>query len=96
MYYIAGATRFDEQTRSSAYRVHMAMFADDLALIGDDKLRPGLPLDIHITTEDRAALSQLLSPSVIRLPRPSTKAEALTAGTERSQRENLFHRHNQP
>ena len=60
--YIAAAATFDEQMRSSAYRVDIAMFADDLALIGEEKLRPGMPVEIYLTTEDRTALSYLLKP----------------------------------
>ena len=58
------------------------MFADDLALIGEDRLRPGRPVDIAIPNEDRKGLPYLLHPSVTRLPRPSANAEALTTGIE--------------
>ena len=60
--YIAAAATLDEQTRSSAYRVDVAMFADELALIGEDKLRPGMPVEIYLTTENRTVLSYLLRP----------------------------------
>lgn len=52
----------DQRTGESHYVVRISIPEEELAKLGDQKLVPGMPADVQITTEDRTALSYLIKP----------------------------------
>jgi HlyD family secretion protein len=52
----------DQRTGASYYTVRIAITEHELAQIGDVKLVPGMPVEVHIETPQRTVLSYLLKP----------------------------------
>ena len=44
------------------YSIRVAVDPEQLDLLGGRELRPGMPLEIYVTTTERTALSYLLKP----------------------------------
>lgn len=52
----------DPQTRVSYYTVKIVLLPDELKRMGTLKIVPGMPVELHLKTSDRTALSYLLRP----------------------------------
>ncbi|MCB1520361.1 MAG: HlyD family type I secretion periplasmic adaptor subunit [Hyphomicrobiaceae bacterium] len=52
----------DKRTGSTFYLVRLSIGEAELAKLGDNRLVPGLPADVQITTNERTALSYLVKP----------------------------------
>jgi HlyD family secretion protein len=59
---IAADTNTDQRTGQSYYLVRIAMTADEIKLLGDVKLTPGMPVEAFISTGERTMLSYLVKP----------------------------------
>jgi HlyD family secretion protein len=59
--HVSPATTKDPATGASFYTAEVQI-EGDLAILGDRKLLPGMPVDVMITTEQRTALSFLIKP----------------------------------
>jgi HlyD family secretion protein len=59
---IAADTSTDQRTGQSFYLVRIAMTADEIKLLGDVKLTPGMPVEAFISTGERTMLSYLVKP----------------------------------
>ncbi|MGE5367000.1 MAG: HlyD family type I secretion periplasmic adaptor subunit [Betaproteobacteria bacterium] len=59
---IAADTSTDQRTGQSYYLVRMAMTAQELKLLGDVKLTPGMPVEAFIQTGERTMISYLIKP----------------------------------
>ncbi len=59
---IAADLTRDQQTGESYFSARLEIPEDQLKLLGDKKLVPGMPADVQIRTEDRTVLSYLLKP----------------------------------
>ncbi len=60
--YVSAATSVDLATGQPLYLAEVKISADEMAKLGDNKLRPGMPLEVFISTEDRTAISYLAKP----------------------------------
>ena len=60
--YVAAATSVDQATGQPFYLAQISVSDEEMAKLGDNKLRPGMPLEVFITTEDRTAISYLAKP----------------------------------
>lgn len=67
--YVAAAATRDQTTGADFYQMKVAVEPDQLALLGGRELRPGMPLEIYITTSERTALSYLVKPFQDQLAR---------------------------
>jgi HlyD family secretion protein len=59
---IAADTSTDQRTGQTYYLVRIAMAADEMKLLGDVKLTPGMPVEAFISTGERTMLSYLVKP----------------------------------
>ena len=59
---IAADTSTDQRTGQSYYLVRIALAADEIKLLGDVKLTPGMPVEAFISTGERTMLSYLVKP----------------------------------
>jgi HlyD family secretion protein len=60
--YVAAAATRDQATGMDLYSIRVAVDPEQLDLLGGRELRPGMPLEIYVTTTERTALSYLLKP----------------------------------
>lgn len=60
--YVSAATSIDQATNQPFYIAEVSVSEAELAKLGDNRLRPGMPLEVFITTEDRTAISYLAKP----------------------------------
>jgi HlyD family secretion protein len=60
--YVSAATSVDENTGQPFYVAEVKISASEMAKLGDNELRPGMPLEVFISTEDRTAISYLAKP----------------------------------
>jgi HlyD family secretion protein len=60
--YVAAAAIRDQNVGADFYAIKVEVEPDQLALLGGRELRPGMPLEIFITTTERTALSYLMKP----------------------------------
>jgi HlyD family type I secretion membrane fusion protein len=60
--YVSPATTRDPSTGHSHYIGHVMTAPGELAKLGSDKLTPGMPVEVFITTDERSALSYLMRP----------------------------------
>ncbi|RLP23628.1 HlyD family type I secretion periplasmic adaptor subunit [Mesorhizobium sp. YM1C-6-2] len=60
--YVSAATSVDPASGQPLYLAEVKISADEMAKLGDNKLRPGMPLEVFISTEDRTAISYLAKP----------------------------------
>lgn len=60
--YVAAATSVDQASGQSFYLAEVRISDDEMARLGDNRLRPGMPLEVFIATEDRTAISYLAKP----------------------------------
>lgn len=60
--YVAAAATRDQGLGTDFYSIKVEVAPEQLALLGGRELRPGMPLEIYITTSERTALSYLLKP----------------------------------
>lgn len=67
--YVAAAATRDPATGADYYAIRLEVPQEDLALLGDRKLRPGMPLELYVTTTERTALSYLVKPFQDQLAR---------------------------
>jgi HlyD family type I secretion membrane fusion protein len=67
--YVSAATSVDQATGQPLYLAEVNISAHELAKLGDNKLRPGMPLEVFISTEDRTAISYLAKPLVDQFQR---------------------------
>lgn len=62
VHYVAAAATRDPGIGADIYTVRVQVPSEQLALLDGRELRPGMPLEIYITTEERTALSYLVKP----------------------------------
>lgn len=60
--YVAAAAIRDQNVGADFYAIKVEVAPEQLALLGGRELRPGMPLEIFITTTERTALSYLMKP----------------------------------
>ncbi|MCR9139931.1 MAG: HlyD family type I secretion periplasmic adaptor subunit [Alphaproteobacteria bacterium] len=59
---ISPSTTVDENTGLSHYKIRFTFAKAEFAKLGDVRLVPGMPVDSHIRTQERTALSYFLKP----------------------------------
>ena len=59
----------DTQTGRSFYRVTLNVPPEELALIGEEAIKPGMPVEAYLKTGDRTVLSYLVQPVANHLRR---------------------------
>lgn len=64
--YISPATSKDPVSNQPAYAVHVDVPADELAKLEGQRLVPGMPVEVYLTTEERTVLSYFVKPIVDR------------------------------
>ncbi len=52
----------DEQSREAFFTTRIAISESELVKLGENRLQPGIPVDIQIKTQERTALSYLMKP----------------------------------
>lgn len=60
--YVAAAATRDQATGMDLYSIRVAVAPQQLDLLGGRELRPGMPVEIYVTTTERTALSYLVKP----------------------------------
>lgn len=60
--YVSAATSTDPETGQPHYLAEIRVTEQELTRLGDNALRPGMPLEVFIATEDRTAISYLAKP----------------------------------
>jgi HlyD family type I secretion membrane fusion protein len=60
--YVSAATSTDPNTGAAFYVAEIAVSAAERARLGSGGLRPGMPLEVFVSTEQRTALSYLVKP----------------------------------
>lgn len=60
--YVSAATSVDQTTGQPLYLAEISISDDEMAKLGDNRLRPGMPLEVFIATEDRTAISYIAKP----------------------------------
>ena len=60
--YVAAAATSDERMPGDFYSIEVDVSADQLARLGGKELRPGMPVEVYVTTAERTALSYLTKP----------------------------------
>lgn len=60
--YVAAAATRDEATGGDFYDIRVEVELEELALLGEHELRPGMPVEIYVSTSERTALSYLVKP----------------------------------
>ncbi|BDW84685.1 MULTISPECIES: HlyD family type I secretion periplasmic adaptor subunit [Roseicyclus] len=60
--YVAAAATRDETTGGDFYDIRVEVEPQELAQLGGRELRPGMPVEIYVTTSERTALSYLVKP----------------------------------
>jgi HlyD family secretion protein len=60
--HVAADTSQERQDAEPSFAVRLRLPADQLALLGDVKLKPGMPAEVYIQTRTRSPLSYLLQP----------------------------------
>ena len=59
---VSADSLLDESTGQHYFEAEVALFAEDLNLLGDDRLVPGMPADVLIKTGNRTLLGYITSP----------------------------------
>ena len=59
----------DQITGEIYFTARIAIPDEERAKLGNNKLQPGIPVEVHITTEDRTALSYLMKPMADQINR---------------------------
>lgn len=60
--YVSPATSSDPASGQVYYVANVAVTADELAKLENNKLLPGMPVEIYISTDERTAMSYLVKP----------------------------------
>ena len=60
--YVSAATSVDQATGQPLYLAEIKISGAEMAKLRENKLRPGMPLEVFISTEDRTAMSYLAKP----------------------------------
>lgn len=60
--YVSAATSIDQATGQPHYIAEIRVSDGEMAKLGENKLRPGMPLEVFVATEDRTAISYLAKP----------------------------------
>jgi HlyD family secretion protein len=60
--YVSAATSADRSTGQVYYVATVAVSPDELAKLEDNKLLPGMPVEVYLTTAERTAMSYLSKP----------------------------------
>jgi HlyD family secretion protein len=60
--HVSADTTQERQDAEPSFAVRLRLPADQLALLGDVKLKPGMPAEVYIQTRTRSPLSYLLQP----------------------------------
>lgn len=67
--YVAAAATPDAEMPGGSYAIKVDIAASELDRLGGKELRPGMPLEIYLTTDERTALSYLIKPFSDQLAR---------------------------
>lgn len=60
--YVAAAATSDPEMPGDFYSIKVDVAPDQLARLGGKELRPGMPVEVYVTTAERTALSYLVKP----------------------------------
>jgi membrane fusion protein, type I secretion system len=60
--YVSAATTIDPTTKQAHYLADVRITPEELAKFGKQPLKPGMPVEIFVATEERTALSYLTKP----------------------------------
>lgn len=60
--YVAAAATRDQVTGMDMYSIRVSVEPEQIDLLGGRELRPGMPVEIYVTTSERTALSYLVKP----------------------------------
>jgi HlyD family secretion protein len=60
--YVAAASTSDPKTPGYFYSIKVDVTPGQLARLGNKELRPGMPVEVYVTTAERTALSYLVKP----------------------------------
>jgi HlyD family type I secretion membrane fusion protein len=60
--YVAAAATSDPAMPGDFYTINVDVTPDQLARLGGKSLRPGMPVEVYVTTAERSALSYLIKP----------------------------------
>ncbi|UYP68406.1 HlyD family type I secretion periplasmic adaptor subunit [Thalassobacter stenotrophicus] len=60
--YVAAAATSDPQMPGDFYSIKVDVTPEQLARLGGQELRPGMPVEVYVTTAERTALSYLVKP----------------------------------
>ena len=60
--YVAAAATLDPATKEMLYLAHVSVEASEMAKLGKQQLRPGMPVEVFITTRERTIASFLSKP----------------------------------
>lgn len=66
---ISADALLDQVTQKTYYEVKIALLPDQLALLGDKTLIPGMPVDAYLSTESRTPISYVLRPFMVYFDR---------------------------
>jgi HlyD family secretion protein len=67
--YVSPATSREAGTGQTYYVGHVSASQDEFAKIGADRLLPGMPVEVFMSTEERTAMSYLLKPVIDQFSR---------------------------
>jgi multidrug efflux pump subunit AcrA (membrane-fusion protein) len=62
--YVSAATTLDPTTKQPLYLADVQIAPDELAKLGKQALKPGMPVEVFVTTEERTAISYLSKPII--------------------------------
>jgi HlyD family type I secretion membrane fusion protein len=71
--YVSAATSTDKATGLPYYLAHIAVDDAELKRLGNNRLLPGMPLEVFVSTDDRTAISYLAKPLVDQFQRAFTE-----------------------
>lgn len=60
--YVAAAATIDSITRETLYLAHVSVDATEMEKLGSQKLKPGMPVEVFLTTRERTIVSYLVKP----------------------------------
>ena len=67
--YVSPATSREASTGQTYYVGHVSTSQEEFAKIGADRLLPGMPVEVFMSTDERTAMSYLLKPVVDQFSR---------------------------
>lgn len=60
--YVAAAATSDPKMPGDFYSIKVDVSEEQIARLGGKELRPGMPVEVYVTTAERTALSYLVKP----------------------------------